>query len=211
MRSDFFSRCADLPELMQLEQVEGHYDLLPPTKEEIGQIIRQPASAAGLRYETHIQDGVETRLDEVLRDAAVENPAALPLLEFCLDELFKLSGGKGLLTFAAYQELGGVKGAVERRAEAVFNSLDAEEKGAFDHVMKMVTTVGLDKVGAFNRRWADYAQLVATSGSKGFVDAFLSPSARLFIADRADDTRATVSVAHESLLTGCSEHDHTKD
>ena len=32
VRSDFFSRCAELPELMQLKQGEGHYDLLPPNE-----------------------------------------------------------------------------------------------------------------------------------------------------------------------------------
>lgn len=66
MRSDFFARCAELPELMQLKQGEGHYDLLPPTKAEIGQIIRQPASAAGLRYETYTENGLEICLDEVI-------------------------------------------------------------------------------------------------------------------------------------------------
>jgi hypothetical protein len=154
-----------------------------------------------LRYETSVQDGVEISLDEVLRDATVNNPAALPLLEFCLDELYKRSGGKGVLTFAAYKELGGVEGALEQRAEAVFNSMGPEQQGAFDRVMRMVTTVALEKVSVFNRRWADYDQLVATASSKGFVDAFLSPAARLFIADRTADGRATVSVAHEALLT----------
>jgi hypothetical protein len=200
MRSDFFARCAELPELMALKQGDGHYDLQPPSKEEIGQIIRQPASAGGLRYETSVQDGIEISLDEVLRDATVDNPAALPLLEFCLDELYKRSGGKGLLTFAAYKELGGVEGALEQRAEAVFSSLSSEQQGAFDRVMRMVTTVGLDKVSVFNRRWADYEQLIASVDSRGFVEAYLSPAARLFIADRTADGRATVSVAHESLL-----------
>jgi hypothetical protein len=65
----------------------------------------------------------------------------------------------------------------------------------------MVTTVGLDKVSTFSRRWADYNWLVATPRSKAFVDAFLAPSARLFVADRAEDGRATVSVTHEALLT----------
>jgi WD40 repeat protein len=200
MRSDFFARCAELPELMALKQGDGHYDLQPPSKEEIGQIIRQPASAGGLRYETSVQEGIEISLDEVLRDATVDNPAALPLLEFCLDELYKRSGGKGLLTFAAYKELGGVEGALEQRAEAVFSSLSSEQQGAFDRVMRMVTTVGLDKVSVFNRRWADYEQLIASVDSRGFVEAYLSPAARLFIADRTADGRATVSVAHESLL-----------
>ena len=43
MRSEFFARCAELPELAVLKAGEGQLDLLPPTFAEIGQMIRYPA------------------------------------------------------------------------------------------------------------------------------------------------------------------------
>jgi hypothetical protein len=102
LRSDFFYRCSEIPELMTLKQLDGHYDLQPPTKEEIGEIIRKSAGAAGLRYERSTQGGNEVSLDELLRDAMINNPASLPLLEFCLDELYKRRSNDGVLTFSAY-------------------------------------------------------------------------------------------------------------
>jgi hypothetical protein len=49
MRSDFFARCAELPDLVALKEGQGQLDLLPPTFAEIGQMIRYPARDAALR------------------------------------------------------------------------------------------------------------------------------------------------------------------
>ena len=43
MRSEFFARCAEFPELAALKAGQGQLDLLPPTFAEIGQMIRYPA------------------------------------------------------------------------------------------------------------------------------------------------------------------------
>jgi eukaryotic-like serine/threonine-protein kinase len=201
LRSDFFPRCVEIPELMALKRLDGHYDLQPPTKEEIGDIVRKSAAAGGLRYERTTLAGNEVSLDEVLRDTMVDNPASLPLLEFCLDELYKRRTSDGVLTFAAYDELGRLEGSLEKRAEAIFCSLDLSAQASFDHVMRGVTSIGLENEATFTRRWADYEQLTGSSGAKVFVDEFLAPSARLFVADRTGDGRAIVSVAHEALLT----------
>ena len=46
LRSEFYSRCEEIPELVSLKSGEGQYQLLPPTKSELSQIIRLPAIAA---------------------------------------------------------------------------------------------------------------------------------------------------------------------
>jgi hypothetical protein len=77
LRSDFYPRLANLPKLAALKEGAGQYDLLPPTLSEIGQMIRLPASAAGLRFEE--DPASSERLDDMLRDAAAghrENPSA---------------------------------------------------------------------------------------------------------------------------------------
>jgi len=51
MRSDFYHRCAELSELAALKEGAGQYDLLPPTFDEIDQMITYPARAAGLCFE----------------------------------------------------------------------------------------------------------------------------------------------------------------
>jgi putative intracellular protease/amidase len=201
LRSDFFSRCAEVPLLVELSRQDGLFHLTPPTPEEIGQIIRQPAQTAGLRFEI---DGKSNQdLAERLRDAAIRSPEALPLLEFCLEELYKAQDKRkdGWLRHADYQAMGGLEGALRQRAESVYQSLQPQEKDQFGHVMRAVTTVALDDAGVFNRRWADYDELVKPVGARGFVEAFLAPDARLFVADQTDDGRKVVSVAHEALLS----------
>jgi hypothetical protein len=84
MRSDFYNRCEDLPELMALKDGAGQCHLLPPTAAEIGQMIRLPALAAGLRFE--VEPATQLGLDEVLRDAAAGQTGNLPFLEFALEE-----------------------------------------------------------------------------------------------------------------------------
>ena len=51
MRSDFYPRCLEVPELVALKEGPGQYDLLPPSFAETRQIIRQPTRAAGLSFE----------------------------------------------------------------------------------------------------------------------------------------------------------------
>ena len=71
LRSDFYPRLAALPKLTALKEGAGQYDLMPPTASEIGQMIRLPTRAAGLRFE---EDPTSSEsLDDMLRDAAVEH------------------------------------------------------------------------------------------------------------------------------------------
>ncbi|HEY4781371.1 MAG TPA: hypothetical protein VIH54_06105, partial [Chthoniobacterales bacterium] len=75
LRSDFFEKCAELPLLAELSKGGGLHHLLPPNPLEIGQMIREPAVAAGLQFEIHPE--TKQFLDERLRDVATRNPEAL--------------------------------------------------------------------------------------------------------------------------------------
>jgi len=103
LRSDFYPRTAELEGLVSLKEGTGQYDLLAPTPAEIGQMIRQPAQAAGLYFEE--DTSTNERLDDVLRDAAAKNPGSLPLLEFTLEELYKQRTDNGMLTYQAYKKI----------------------------------------------------------------------------------------------------------
>lgn len=199
LRSDFYHRCQELPELVALKEGAGLYDLLPPTTAEIAQMIRQPASAAGLAFEKDPQ--TNEWLDEVLRDAASKSRESLPLLEFALEELYKQSSGTGLLTFEAYRQLGGVEGALAMRAESVFAGLPDPVQQKFTEVFRALIGIGLGEKGAVVRKNAPMEEVCASESAKAFVQAFVDPSVRLFIADRLEDGTAVVSVAHEALMT----------
>jgi len=50
-------------------------------------------------------------LDQAILREATASPESLPLLEYALDQLYERRGGRRL-SYAAYEELGGLKGAL---------------------------------------------------------------------------------------------------
>lgn len=197
LRSDFYAQwSALLPRTFALKEGAGQYDLLSPGAAEIGQMIRQPARMAGLRFEEDQQTG--ERLDDILRDAAVREPAVLPLLEFTLDELYKRRTSDGLLTLEAYRELGGVEGALAHRAEEVFAALPLQVQSSLPGVLSALVSPGAEDAGTFTRRRAPLDSVTLVPESRALVEAFTA--ARLLATDRTDEGTPVVSVTHEALL-----------
>ncbi|HKH45447.1 MAG TPA: ATP-binding protein, partial [Thermoanaerobaculia bacterium] len=140
LRSDFYARCADEPQLIELKGGSGTYHLLPPSALEICQIVRQPAFAAGLHFEQNPE--TQERLDDLIRDAAVRDPQALPLLQFTLQALYDRRKVNGCMTLEAYHALGGVEGAVAARAEQTYGRLSDSAKESFPAVARALVRVG---------------------------------------------------------------------
>ena len=195
MRSDYYSRCSEHRVLTALKAGGGDYDLLPPSAAEMGQMIRVPARAAGLRFE---EDPASTeQLDDALRDAACEHPEILPLLEFTLDGLYERRDEDGLLTFEAYRQLGGVEGCLARQAEQVFEGLPANVQAALPRVLDALVHFDQDNEESIGRKPVKWDSVI-TPEAKTLIEAFVE--ARLFITELADDGSAIVVVAHEALF-----------
>jgi len=195
MRSDFFDRLETLPTLAS-PSAEARFLLLPPGDAEIGQIIRQPALEAGSRFEVGPVQGVG--LDEIIRQAASAEQGALPLLSFLLDQLWRRRTDTGLLTFAAYQELGGLEGAIGRRAEEVFLEQSEAARRELVAVLRALVTV---RGGTATSRPAPLALFTAGSPRRVLVDAFLEAGARLLVAESDSNGVPQLRLAHEALLT----------
>ena len=195
MRSDVYPRLAELPALIDLKEGDGQFDLLPPAPREIGQIIRSPAAAAGLRFE--VREHTAERLDDAIRDAAAKNPGALPLLEFLLEELYKRRNSEDVLTFRAYEELGGVEGALAQRAEQVLASVGAEAQAALPAIFHELVALGIDDDSKALRRIAPRAAS-ATPAANELIDALLA--ARLLISAVDSQGTPVIALAHEALL-----------
>ena len=195
LRADFLPRCADLPELIALRAGDGLFDLMPPSADEIGQMIRMPVAVSALRF-----DRVEGRgtLDDVLRDEAVKSPENLPLLEYALDELYERRSGN-LLTFAAYDELGGILGLPPPGRGHLRRSLN-RSRSALPAAALALVKVGGEDEGKPTRRFAPLSALEQPPALAEFVAKFVG--ARLFVADKKDDGPPIVHLAHEVLVTG---------
>ena len=205
IRSDFYASYQEFPELIELSKPGGKFDLRPPTAYEIGNMIRLPAEAAGLRFERDAE--TDQRLDDALRDAASATPESLPLLEHVLSLLYDKQSARGDdLMRSDYRELGELKGALAGHAEAEFRTLRLDEQRAFPLVMRYLVTLGQGEEEVPNRRTVPYRDFVVSegidhdqkAGAKGFVDLFIEK--RLLVADTDPQGEVTVSVAHEALL-----------
>ncbi len=195
LRSDFYNRCEESPELMELKKGWGQYHLLSPTEAELSQMIRYPAEAAGVTFE---EDSIHGKLEEVIAREAHDQPGALPLLEYALDTLYHLGAESGILTHMAYEQTGRVAGAVARKAEEIYQQLGESEKGALDEVLRAVVKLSDDREEIAVRKNVLRDELILQPRAQALADAFVN--ARLFTSDLDGKARATITVAHESLL-----------
>lgn len=199
MRSDFFDRIDTLPTLMELASGPSRYLLHPPESAEIGQIIRRPAREAGLHFDFDRRSGMG--LDDEIERAA-SNRSALPLLSFLLDQLWQQRTADNTLTFAAYRSLGGLEGALGRRATQVFENQPPEVQAALPRVLRALVTVAPSSASEATSRTTALSRFPENSAERRLVETFLAPEARLLVAE-ADDGGAAprIRVTHEALLT----------
>lgn len=196
LRSDFYHRLPELPELNALATGSGLYQLAPPTDAELEQIIGRPAEVAGLSFEMDAATGIS--LASAIRSDATRDPASLPLLSFVLDELYRRdveAGGGNVLTYRSYDELGGLAGAIARHAEALVEGLSPELAAALPALLLALVEVDETK-GTVTAR---------TVRLDALTDPLQREAANRLVAARlavADDVGAgvTLRLAHEALL-----------
>ncbi|MRW88739.1 AAA family ATPase [Duganella sp. FT80W] len=191
-RNDFYPHLASYPALMSLKLSGGHYDLTPPGSADIAQIVRHPAQVAQLRYTVDEQG---EGLDEVLCQAARSGPDSLPLLQYCLQELYRQRTADGELTHAAFHAMGGLEGAIGARAEQVITALKPEQIAALPHVLSQLVLVAEDESTVSSRRvpWSALRNEAENKLVQALVDA------HLFVSDLQGGA-PYFGIAHEALL-----------
>ena len=217
LRNDFYQWYQQFPDLIDLTKPAGKVDLCPSTPHEIGNMIRLPAEAAGLRFEQEGEKG--QRLDQALRDAASATPESLPLLEHVLALLYdqQSTRGDGLLRWSDYRELGELKGALAKHADAAFARLPLREQKAFPLVMRHLVTLGQGEEEVPNRRTVPYRDFTASegtdndekTGAKGFVDLFIQE--RLLVADTDPQRRGHGERRARSAAAGMATRQRVAD
>jgi energy-coupling factor transporter ATP-binding protein EcfA2 len=204
MRSDFWHRVAEVPEVIELADGEGRLDLLPPSPSEISQMIQRPAELAAIHFEAHPETAVP--LNDVIAEEAGSDPGTLPLLSYLLDQLYQrdIQASAGdTLTYGSYNGLGGLKGAITRRADSVIAQQPPEVReslrGVLFTLVQMTKSDG--EVEQAVARRAALSDFPAGTPKRRLIDALLDPSARLLVADAGNSRPSTVRLAHEALIT----------
>jgi DNA-binding winged helix-turn-helix (wHTH) protein/tetratricopeptide (TPR) repeat protein len=191
-RNDFYPQLASYPALMNLKLSGGHYDLTPPGSADIAQIVRHPAQVAQLRYTVDEQG---EGLDELLCRAALSGADSLPLLQYCLQELYRLRSPEGELSHEAFRAMGGLEGSIGARAEQVISALGTAQIAALPHVLSQLVLVAEDETTVSSRRvpWSALRNEAENKLVQALVDA------HLFVSDLQGGA-PTFGLAHEALL-----------
>ena len=190
MRADFFDRPLESPEFASLMEA-GLVPVSLPDREGLAAAVSQPALSVGLDFE----DGL---IDRIVRDLD-DQPGGLPLLQYAMTELVEQRTGS-LLTFAAYEGIGGVYGALGQRAEDLYQSLKPRAQEALRQAF--LRMVSVDESAKDLRRRVTQAELLATEVDDQSLNEALQlfGGHRLLTFDLDPVTRArTVEVAHEAL------------
>jgi DNA-binding SARP family transcriptional activator/serine/threonine protein kinase/WD40 repeat protein len=164
----------------------GSYVLAPLSPAELDEAIVEPAARVGVTFD----DGVVADLIA----EAVTYPGSLPLLQFTLTELYDRRRD-GIVGREALEGIGGMAGAIGRRAEEVFVGLDEGLRSDARELFGRMVAPGRNSPDT--RRRALLGEL--SPGMRAVADEYVA--ARLLVTDRDPATREpTIEVAHEALL-----------
>lgn len=215
LRADFMAAGLDVPGLAQLLQEASVF--VPPhlSDADYRRAIVRPAEAVGLDVEPELVEVVLQDLDRAAGD--------LPLLEFVLAQLWEYRQ-PGRLTLQVYQQdIGGLKGALERKAQAIYDSLDDEARACARWIFLSLTQLGEGTEDTSRR--ALKSDLIVAKYPEPLVDRTLQvlTAAKLVVVSAGDSEwqlgrqrsespsdsdeaagdippEPTVEVAHEALI-----------
>jgi DNA-binding SARP family transcriptional activator len=169
--------------------VRNGTELVPPLdQDELARAIERPAARAGMSLDPGL-------VDTILADIG-DRPAMLPLLEYALTELAERAGDRRL-TRSGYEAIGGVLGALARRAETTYDALEPGAREAARQVFLDLAAV--ERAGEAGVRRIPASRFDERPDERAVVERF--GRARLLALGRDARTgEATVEIAHEALI-----------
>jgi WD40 repeat protein len=186
LRADYYGDALSDPRLAPVVRT-GHFAVPALGDEEVEAAIVGPAEYAGLQWE----EGVPQLL---LRDVneerhTVGDAAALPFLAYTLPEIWLRRQGT-TLTYAGYVGAGGIRGAVARAADRIYDALDDTGRAALRSLLLAMVHV-VDGEGRLVRRRVQREEL---AGSEDLLRRLAD--ARLVVVDEEGGAQ----LGHDSLL-----------
>ena len=158
LRADFYDKPLHYPEFG--EMVRSRMEtILPLSAEELQRAISKPAEQVGVTFEEGLVAAIVSEIHY--------QPGALPLLQYALTELFDNREGRHL-TCRAYEHIGKTTGALARRAETIYDELDAAGREAAHQMFLRLVTLG--EGAEDTRRRVPRAELLAVAPDPDVMD-----------------------------------------
>jgi WD40 repeat protein len=155
VRSDFELKASEGEALKDIWQA-ARYQVPPLSSDELRQVLVGPAQVKAVYYDP-------AKVADDLFDEVSQTPSALPLFSFALAELYRQAqlrrrksgaADRGLTT-ADYEAIGGVVGALNRRATQLYDDNPNEQRAVQRVFLRLVSQEG----AGLTRRRVDRAEL----------------------------------------------------
>ena len=191
LRADLYDRPLLYADFGQL--IQQHTEvILPLSPNELEHTITNPAQKVG----------VEIHRDLVVQIIAdvMEQPGALPLLQYTLTELFD-KRSDDVIPLDDYLATGGISGTLASRADDIYKALDQSDQPLARQIL--LSLISLNENAEPTRRRVLQQDLIAIHKDKEAVQRVLDTfnRNRIMTYDREPVTRApTVELAHEALI-----------
>ncbi len=192
LRADFYAHQLSHPEF-GARLGTGVINVTQLTAEELEAAALRPAEAQGVSFEPAL-------LGQLIADVGSQ-PGALPLFQYTLTELFDRRTGD-VLTAASYRAMGGLDGALQRRASDLYDELDDQQQEAARQLCLRLVTIGDGDERSRRRVPAREVASLAVDpvAMQTVIERFGEHRLLSFDSDHLTGA-PTVEVAHEALLT----------
>ena len=196
IRADFYDRPLLTPRIADLVR-ERTEVVVPLSVSELERVIVEPARRVGVEFDSALVASIIAEVQE--------QPGALPLLQYALTEVFEKREGN-LITQNGYRAIGGVRGALARRADEIYDRFDAGHQEAMRQLFLRLITLG---EGTEDTRRRALLSEVMSVADKAIADGAVVMDnvvntlgrARLLSFDRDPITRSpTLEVTHEAII-----------
>jgi WD40 repeat protein len=186
LRTEFLDQMLNAPELAVLPR--RIIDLRPMQPEALAAAVEGPARLAGIS----LADGLVTRMV-----ADTGTGEALPLLAYVLAELADGVGHGGQLSVTRYEQLGEVRGALVKQADAALaDAVASGGRNEHEVIAGLLRLVTVDDQDRPSRRRVVLDELPEPARVE--LDAFV---ARRLLSTDVDNGAVVVGVAHERFLS----------
>lgn len=205
IRSDFSGRVSELHRLGEDFNAQAARFFLQPMTDALRQAVEAPARLVGLTFDPGL-------VDRMLADVR-RLESGLPLVAHTLFALWNRrvqQPGGGRLTAAAYEQLGGVTGALAKDGDRILNAMDADDVWRAQSMLLQLVRIGRSTYDT--KQPCLRADLLAAAGGEGDkaerVLAQLSggrpassPDARIVSLRLVYVSEDRVELVHEALLS----------
>ncbi len=213
MRADFFERLSDFPQLVEATQKHRPM-IVTMQRNELRLAIEQPAAHHGMIFEAGL-------VDKII--ASIQGQAGyLPLLQYTLNLLWDSEVKTGgindrILKISTYQNVGGVRGALQQHVNRIYESLSSSEQLIAQKIF--LKLVGIGENAESGMEWKpvrkrtplsefddDERDVLLKLVNQNLLvsNADLSatdPKKRLSGSSKSEKSNSTIEITHEILLT----------